>query len=125
MTDTRFVIKDTLASLTGSLFITDDHGQRAYEVAGSLVALGRKVTLRDLAGTDLFTIHHKVGHLHETVVVTTGDGSAAAEVVKTIGGIRHTLQLEGAIRVALPATAAFLGADLAGDPSADLDRAER
>ena len=61
-------------------------------------------------------------HLH----VLTADRRAGGHVLDCrAAGVRVQLQLEGAIRVALPATAAFLGADLAGDPRDDLDRAER
>ena len=126
MTDTRFVIKDKLASFTGSLVITDEHGQPAYEVVGSLVALGRKVTLRDLAGTDLFTVQHKVGHLHKTVVVTTGDGTAAAEVVKTLGGIHHTYRVALAGRPPLEVRGDLVnhdfGIDAAGERVARVSR---
>jgi acetolactate decarboxylase len=60
-------------------------------------------------------------HLH----VLTADRRAGGHLLGCRAeAVRVQLQLEGAVRVALPGTAAFLRADLSGDPAADLDQAE-
>jgi acetolactate decarboxylase len=60
-------------------------------------------------------------HLH----VLTADRAAGGHVLDCAGGsLRVQVQRELDLRVSLPHSAEFLRADLAGDPSADLDKAE-
>jgi len=60
-------------------------------------------------------------HLH----FLTDDRTAGGHVLDCRGrGLRIRVQEESDVHLALPDTAAFRGADLTHDPTADLDRAE-
>jgi Uncharacterized conserved protein len=74
-----YVLNQKLLSLGGDLWIEDEAGNHAYEVAGKVMSLRRIHTLLDLAGNPLYQIGQSLAHVHRTFEIKRSD-----EVIATI-----------------------------------------
>jgi uncharacterized protein YxjI len=91
----RYVIKDKLLSFSGDLTIDDEQGRRAFRCDGKVIRIGRKVELQDLEGNELYTVQHKLMHLHSTFDITRA-GNKVATVRKAIVTLHPKFAIERA-----------------------------
>ena len=93
----RYVIRERLFRLGEDSDITDESGQRVFQVDGKVLSLRDLLIVRDPAGNEVARVHRKLIALRPTYEITVG-GQEVAEVRKkffTPFGDRFTIDLPG------------------------------
>src|SRR3954470_17636461 len=75
----RYIIREVLFRLGNDSEITDESGQRVYEVDGKVLSLRDVLVVRDPAGNEVARGQHKLIALRPTYEITAG-GQELAEV---------------------------------------------
>jgi uncharacterized protein YxjI len=94
----RYMIRQVLFRLGNDSEITDESGQRVYEVDGKVLSLRDVLVIRDPAGNQVAHVQRKLIALRPTYEITAG-GQELAEVRKhlfTPFGDRFTIDVPGA-----------------------------
>jgi uncharacterized protein YxjI len=93
----RYVIRERFFRLGDDSDITDESGQRVFQVDGKVLSLRDLLIIRDAAGTEVARVHRKLIALRPTYEITVGD-QEVAEVRKhffTPFRDRFTIDLPG------------------------------
>jgi len=93
----RYVIRERLFRLGEDSDITDESGQRVFQVDGKVLSLRDLLIVRDPAGNEVARVHRKLIALRPTYEITVG-GQEVAEVRKkffTPFGDRFTIDVPG------------------------------
>jgi len=94
----RYMIREVLFRLGNDSEITDESGQRVYEVDGKVLSLRDVLVVRDPAGNEVARVQRKLIALRPTYEITAG-GQELAEVRKrlfTPFGDKFTIDVPGA-----------------------------
>jgi uncharacterized protein YxjI len=94
----RYMIREHLFRLANDSDITDESGQRVYQVDGKILSLRDVLVIRDPTGNEVARVQRKLIALRPTYEISAG-GQELAEVRKhffTPFGDRFTIDLPGA-----------------------------
>jgi uncharacterized protein YxjI len=94
----RYMIRQVLFRLGNDSEITDESGQRVYEVDGKVLSLRDVLVIKDTAGNQVAQVQRKLIALRPTYEITAG-GQELAEVRKhlfTPFGDKFTIDVPGA-----------------------------
>ncbi len=73
----RYSLQHKLISIGGDSMIKDEHGRDVYFVDGAAISIGRRLTIKDLAGHELATIHQELIALTPPFEVSAANGVKA------------------------------------------------
>ena len=63
----QLFIKNKIVSVGGSSYVTDENGNRVYNVKGKVFSLTRKKEIKDLEGNTLFKVRNKLWFFIENI----------------------------------------------------------
>jgi uncharacterized protein YxjI len=80
----RYIMKHKVFSFGGDSMIKDEHGQDTYLVDGAAISIGRRLTIKDLHGHELATIHQELITLTPTFEIQVKSGASAKVSMKLL-----------------------------------------
>lgn len=100
----KLIIKNKLVSVGGSSTVTDENGNKAYNVKGKVFSVTKKKYVKDLNGKTLFMVRNKFWKffVHKALIYD-GEGHQLARVIRkislkanfTVEGTEKPLRVEG------------------------------
>lgn len=100
----KLIVKNKLMSVGGSSSVTDENGNRAYNVKGKAFSITKKKFVKDLNGKTLFKVRNKFWKffVHKALIYD-GDGTQVAKVIRKfslkanfiVEGTEKPLRVEG------------------------------
>lgn len=80
----RYSLKHKIFGLGGDSMIQDAHGHDVYFVDGAAISLGRRLTIKDLKGGELATIHQELIALTPSFDIQVKNGPSARVSLKLL-----------------------------------------
>ena len=80
----RYTLKHKIISIGGDSMIKDENGHDVYFVDGAAISIGRKLTIKDLKGQELATIHQILIALTPSFEIHVQDGLTAKVSMKLL-----------------------------------------
>jgi len=89
----RYMLRQELFSIGGDSMIQDDQGRDIYFVDGAAISIGRNLTIKDMNGQKLATIHQQVLNLAPKFEIETTSG-VNAHVAKKLLSLTDRMKID-------------------------------
>ncbi len=80
----RYIMRHKLFSIGGDSMIKDEHGRDVYFVDGAAISIGRRLTIKDLKGKELSSIHQELLTIAPKFEIHTVNGVKAHVQMKLL-----------------------------------------
>lgn len=80
----RYSLKHKLISLGGDSMIKDEHGRDVFFVDGAAISIGRRLTIKDMAGQEAASIHQELIAFTPTFEIHVRGGVSAKMSMKIL-----------------------------------------
>ncbi len=89
----RYILRHKLFSIGGDSMIKDEHSRDVYFVDGAAISIGRRLTIKDLKGKELASIHQELLSIAPKFEVHTASGAKAHVAMKLLS-LRDRMKID-------------------------------